>query len=69
MSISNPHDRYFREVFSNPDIVRDLLSNYLPAAVTQALDLTTLTLEQDSFVDEELRQGSTAHNRGKKIVV
>ena len=59
MSISNPHDRYFREVFSNPGIVRDLLSNYLPAAVTQALDLTTLTLEQDSFVDEELRQHYT----------
>jgi len=59
MSISNPHDRYFREVFSNPDIVRDLLSNYLPNAVAQVLDLTTLALEQDSFVDEELRQHYT----------
>jgi hypothetical protein len=59
MSISNPHDRYFREVFSNPEVVRDLLSNYLPTEVAGALDLTTLALEQDSFVDEELRQHYT----------
>ena len=59
MSISNPHDRYFREIFSDPDVVQDLLRNYLPPAAVETLDLTTLTLQQDSFVDEELRQHYT----------
>ncbi len=31
----------------------------LPAAAVESLDLTTLTLQQDSFVDEELRQHYT----------
>lgn len=59
MSISNPHDRYFREIFSDPVIVQDLLRNYLPSATVEALDLATLTLQKDSFIDEELRQHYT----------
>lgn len=59
MSISNPHDRYFREMFSDPAIVEDLLRNYLPAPAVDALDLATLALQQDSFIDEELRQHYT----------
>lgn len=56
MAMSNPHDRYFREVFSDPAVAQDLLRNYLPPQIVAALDLQTLELQQDSFVDEELRQ-------------
>jgi predicted transposase/invertase (TIGR01784 family) len=59
MSISNPHDRYFREAFSDPAVARDLLRNYLPAPVVATLDLTTLELEQESFIDEDLSQNFT----------
>jgi len=59
MAMSNPHDRYFREVFSDPVVVQDLLRNYLPAPVLAALALTTLDLQQESFIDEELRQHFT----------
>jgi predicted transposase/invertase (TIGR01784 family) len=55
MALSNPHDRYFREVFSDPNVVRDLLRNYLPPAAVDALNLATLELQQESFIDEELR--------------
>ncbi|RLT42519.1 MAG: Rpn family recombination-promoting nuclease/putative transposase [Chloroflexi bacterium] len=59
MMISNPHDRYFREIFSDPVVAQDLLRNYLPAAVVESLDLTTLVLQKESFIDEDLRQHFT----------
>ncbi|HRJ41901.1 MAG TPA: Rpn family recombination-promoting nuclease/putative transposase, partial [Caldilineaceae bacterium] len=59
MTISNPHDRYFREIFSDPVVAQDLLRNYLPPAAVAGLDLTTLALQQESFIDEELRQHFT----------
>lgn len=59
MTMANPHDRYFREVFSDPAIVADLLRNYLPAPVLAALNLNTLALQQESFIDEDLRQHFT----------
>jgi hypothetical protein len=27
--LRNPHDRFFRETFSRPEIARDFLQNYL----------------------------------------
>ena len=59
MTISNPHDRYFREIFSDPVVAQDLLRNYLPSQVVESLDLTTLVLQKESFIDEDLRQHFT----------
>ncbi|MBF0526436.1 MAG: Rpn family recombination-promoting nuclease/putative transposase [Deltaproteobacteria bacterium] len=33
------HDRFFKEVFSEQDVARDFLSNYLPAQILELLDL------------------------------
>jgi len=52
----NPHDRYFKEVFARPEIARDFLDNYLSAAIRARLDLSTLSLQKESFVDADLRQ-------------
>jgi predicted transposase/invertase (TIGR01784 family) len=54
--LSNPHDRFFKEVFSRPEVARDFLENYLPAAVVAQLDLATLALRKDSFIDPDLQQ-------------
>lgn len=54
--LSNPHDRYFKETFARPEIARDFLENYLPPAVRDCLDLSSLTLQKESFIDHELRQ-------------
>jgi predicted transposase/invertase (TIGR01784 family) len=54
--LSNPHDRVFKRVFSQPDAARDFLHHYLPASVAAALDLSTLTLHPDSFIDADLQQ-------------
>ena len=54
--VSNPHDRFFRRVVSQPEAAHDFIRYYLPPDVVSLLDLDTLETTQDSFVDAELRQ-------------
>lgn len=54
--LSNPHDRFFKEVWSRKDIGRDFLRRYLPKEVVALLDLKSLTLVKGSFVDPQLRE-------------
>ena len=53
--VSNPHDAFFKQYLSQPNVAVDFLRQHLPAAVRDLLDLTQLRLEKDSFVDEKLR--------------
>ncbi len=54
--LSNPHDHFFRQVLARPEAARDLLLNYLPSEVVAWLDLSSLDLRKDSFVDGNLRE-------------
>jgi len=49
--ITNPHANLFHKVFSSNDIARDFIRHYLPESVVEKLDLNTLTLDRESFVD------------------
>ena len=42
--ISNPHDRFFREVFSYPEVAQDFVRYYLPPEVAATLDVSTLEI-------------------------
>ena len=53
--ISNPHDKFFKEVFSRREVAVDFLRNYLPEEVFSCLDEESIHLRKDSFVDKELR--------------
>ncbi len=53
--ISNPHDKFFKESFSRPEVASDFLTNYLPAEIVRVLDLTTIEPLKDTFVDKGLR--------------
>jgi len=55
-TLSNPHDRYFKETFARPEIACDFLENYLPPTIRDCLELSSLTLQKESFIDHELRQ-------------
>jgi len=52
--LSNPHDRFFKEVFSRQEVAKDFLRNYLPQEVFDCLVPESLNLTKDSFVDKEL---------------
>ena len=54
--LSNPHDSFFRGVFALREVSKGFFQRYLPAEVMAGLDLRTLRLEKDSFIDERLRE-------------
>jgi len=54
--IPNPHDRFFKELFSQQETAVDFVRYYLPEDFVETLDLTQLEIVKESFIDEELRQ-------------
>jgi predicted transposase/invertase (TIGR01784 family) len=56
MKIQNPHDKFFKETFSNVEVARDFIKNYLPENILKIIDLETLELQKDSFINEELQE-------------
>lgn len=53
--VTNPHDKLFRDTWSNVEVARNFLSHYLPEKVLGIIDLNTLEISKDSFVDKELK--------------
>lgn len=54
--LPTPHNNFFHYAFSHASAVRSLLETHLPARVTSILDLSTLELQKDSFIDTRLRE-------------
>jgi len=52
--ITNPHDRFFKEALSRQEVARDFVAHYLPGDISALLDLDSLMVRKDSFVDKEL---------------
>ena len=51
-----PHDAMFRQFLPQPDVARDFMEIHLPAELREICDLSTLTLESGSFVEDDLPQ-------------
>ena len=49
--VYKPHDRFFREVFSQEDNARDLLMATLPPGISGLLDLRKIVVENTSMID------------------
>ena len=56
MNPDKPHDKFFKETFSQTDITADFLQAYLPIAIRKKLDLTSLRREHDSYTDDQLNE-------------
>ena len=54
--LPTPHNNFFHYALSHVEAARDLIQTHLPADLVQLLDLESLELQKDSFVDEDLRQ-------------
>jgi predicted transposase/invertase (TIGR01784 family) len=54
--LNNPHDMFFKEMFGRKERALGFLREYLPAPVYAQLDISTLELVKDSYVDKELTQ-------------
>jgi len=56
MKIQNPHDKFFKETFSNISVAKDFIKNYLPQSIINIIDVDTLEPQKDSFINEELQE-------------
>ena len=56
MEIFNPHDKFFKETFSIRENVIDFLQGTFPEEILNKLDLSTLTLSNNSYIDKELKE-------------
>jgi len=54
--INNPHDKFFKKVFSSKINAQDFLLNYLPAHIVNLLDLESLEYTKETFVDKHLAE-------------
>ena len=52
--VVNPNDKVFRAVYSNKENARSLLAEKLPDKVLKLVDLKTLEISKDSFIEKEL---------------
>jgi len=50
----HPHDEFFKYLFSLGDVVREFCSVFLPAEITNCLDLTTLVPDDTEYISTEL---------------
>jgi predicted transposase/invertase (TIGR01784 family) len=56
MPLEKPHDKFFKETFSRPDILTDFAQACLPADILRAIDFSTLVREGDSYTDAQLSE-------------
>ncbi len=56
MEIKNVHDKFFKETFSRTDVATNFLEEFLPPNFVQKLELSSLTIDNNSFIDENLEE-------------
>ena len=54
--MSNDHDGSYRYLFSNPELVRDLIVGFVPDEWLHSLDYSTLETVTASYVTEDMKQ-------------
>ncbi|MCP5500600.1 MAG: Rpn family recombination-promoting nuclease/putative transposase [Leptospiraceae bacterium] len=57
MNSENIHDKFFKSLMTEKENAIDFFQNYLPPELLKEIDLETLELEKESFVDDKLKEG------------
>ncbi len=50
-----PHDTCFRSAMSNPKVAQEFFEQHLPANIKAVVDFATITLKQESLIDDKLK--------------
>ncbi len=53
--IHQPHDKLIKTTLSDPRVARDFFTAHLPKALLEQIDLSTLVLQKQSFIDPRYR--------------
>ena len=54
--VQNPHDKFVRETFSDPERAQAFVEEFLPEKIVKELDLSRLKVSQDSYLDNEMKE-------------
>ncbi|MEZ4906595.1 MAG: Rpn family recombination-promoting nuclease/putative transposase [Saprospiraceae bacterium] len=54
--INNPHDKFFKAMMAEKDVAIDFLRQFLPKDVIELIDLDTISVENSSFLDDNLNE-------------
>lgn len=54
--ISNPHDKFYKAIFSRPEVAKDFLFQNLPPEITSLLNCDSIVLIKDSYIDHNFRE-------------
>ena len=54
--VHNPHDKFFKETFSDVAVAKDFLTHCTPYNLSEFVDLDTLRLEKDSYTDKQMKE-------------
>ena len=55
-SVQSPHDRYFRAMLTNKKVAIDFLEWHLPESIKEIVDLNTIEVKKDTFVDDNFKK-------------
>jgi predicted transposase/invertase (TIGR01784 family) len=59
MSDRKKHDKFFQKALENPIVAREFFNMHLPPHIKALFSPTTLTLENDSFIESNLKESIT----------
>lgn len=57
--VNDPHDKTFRAALANQQVAREFFAQHLPADIQQAIDVKSLQLCAESYIDAELQEQLT----------
>ncbi|WP_240468681.1 Rpn family recombination-promoting nuclease/putative transposase [Gracilibacillus sp. YIM 98692] len=56
LNVQNPHDKFFKETFSNSEVVKDFIQHYFPPVLLNLVDLNSIQPQKDSFINKDLQE-------------
>ncbi len=54
--IVNPHDKFFKQVMTDKEVVKDFPTNYLPKEIRKIIDPDKIQIAKDSFVEPDMQE-------------
>jgi predicted transposase/invertase (TIGR01784 family) len=53
--ITSPHDEFFKKFMGRVENARTYITHYLPAEITSCMDMDTLEVDIEGYVDDDLK--------------
>ena len=55
----SPHDRILRSTMAKPQVIKEFFNGYLPAEIKKHIDINSIQLQKESFINDKLRMQIT----------